>query len=1531
MGIQIKDIVTGKMTHAGAADNVPWTGITGKPETFTPSEHKHDDLYLKLGGGALSGTVTIIRSNASVDTMYYANRTDMDANIGFGIGTSGNRGIYDAKAGGWLLKIDANNTVTFSGTAAKAGDADTLDSKHAKDFASAVHQHAAGDIKSGVFAIGRIPTGTSSTTVALGNHTHSTTSLTQGYLNTHPENNPTIIPFIYNDLAFLTKKGGSCKIYKTTSTDFTAATLTESTLNISGPDNIFDGSPSYTTINTTGEFTVVFDMVLNKTYSWSNVFYIDFGATSWIAKNIYVYAMNSTKESKYVLKNSTTSNALGNWYTPLSHSVTINNTTTQGFDRLRVVLSGFKNTSSSSGKRIAQIGIINYGSAGVSETYISRGGCEGIYGSLIPHTNNLIDLGSSSKKMKGVYATTLYGNLAWDYITGKPTSFTPSEHTHPYLSTGGGTLTGPLSITSTLWNNQLKLTRTSNGSNWGPAISFYDEKGGRGSLFMESNNLFIADVAGTSSVKRQVSVEGHKHTKSDITDFAHTHDDRYYTETEADGRFAPKSHSHNYIANGASSIELNNNSSLANYGGFIDFHFHKKDANDGNKIKPTDTSGNIVTTIPDYTSRIIEDSPGRISVNNTKFTQDSNGKTYVAADYFKGTADKAIDSDTLDGKNADDFALAGHTHSDRIFVTLVPTGTAIPANADLKTTQYLKVGRYYCSATATAVTLKNCPVDQAFMMEVYSPLSTTLDNEDTAKYVYRLRKITHYYTGVQYVQYIGSGSTPGVFTYGPWYAIPQVSVTMDSSDTNGSSCAKGSATKPVYINAAGQFVECNSYPTIPTKLPANGGNADTVDNKHASDFATANHTTPVYTACTSSADGTGGHIPAPIAGQQHQLLSGGYNWATLGVRNSSTPYKMYLTFTDSAGNRTDISNCTLTAPVVATDKNGLCPVLPNDTSLFLRGDGQWAAPPKQTVDGGTTTDNDTKNTAGATNSTSKLFLIGAPSQTASSVTYSNSLCYATDGYLYSNDKKVSVEGHNHNSSYLGWNRGALNVNNLYDGGIYMIASGSNLPFGSQYAQVLNLPYRNLTGNKKPDFGAQIALPNGDDASKPNSMFFRTSLSDTWNAWQEVSVVGHKHTKSDITDFPSSLPANGGSADYAGRLGTSTSYHTKATIDNAINAKWTWNENTIKAVKVNNAGAADYATAAGTAEKAANANLADYATTAGLAEQAANANLADHATNADNAIYASDAGYARLLGDSTSYHTKATIDAAINAKWTWNTDEIKAVINNGGTVNYATNTGSADYATNAGSAASVNGGASGTTVTSTGITKVNGVTTKVEGTTVAIESTATENPLISIIAGGEDSDGGNIAIGAPTIDLEVTNDGAINFNLADSYIAFSPNSGIVPNVGKGFEERFNIGSDAHNNSRFCYGYFSKSVYAANGFYESSDERLKNFLNPIDVDLDKLSQLRKSYFTWKKTNEDATLNIGVSAQEVQALFPEVVNTTKDGYLNVAYDKLSVVALAAIDKLHAENKNLKNTIESLEERLAKLETYVDALINQ
>lgn len=86
-------------------------------------------------------------------------------------------------------------------------------------------------------------------------------------------------------------------------------------------------------------------------------------------------------------------------------------------------------------------------------------------------------------------------------------------------------------------------------------------------------------------------------------------------------------------------------------------------------------------------------------------------------------------------------------------------------------------------------------------------------------------------------------------------------------------------------------------------------------------------------------------------------------------------------------------------------------------------------------------------------------------------------------------------------------KSGFNCNTLYDGKIWLVGSGSNCPSGSQYGALFMMPYRKASGNSKPDYGAQIFIPNGDDSTKPNSMFFRTSLENSWNGWQEVAVEG----------------------------------------------------------------------------------------------------------------------------------------------------------------------------------------------------------------------------------------------------------------------------------------------------------------------------------------------------------------------------------------------------------------------------------------
>lgn len=72
------------------------------------------------------------------------------------------------------------------------------------------------------------------------------------------------------------------------------------------------------------------------------------------------------------------------------------------------------------------------------------------------------------------------------------------------------------------------------------------------------------------------------------------------------------------------------------------------------------------------------------------------------------------------------------------------------------------------------------------------------------------------------------------------------------------------------------------------------------------------------------------------------------------------------------------------------------PQLGSSTTTYLNNAGSWATPP------------DTKNTAGSTDTSSKIYLIGATSQAANPQTYSDNEVYATDGVLTT--KTVQIGG-----------------------------------------------------------------------------------------------------------------------------------------------------------------------------------------------------------------------------------------------------------------------------------------------------------------------------------------------------------------------------------------------------------------------------------------------------------------------------------------------------------------------------------------
>ena len=94
------------------------------------------------------------------------------------------------------------------------------------------------------------------------------------------------------------------------------------------------------------------------------------------------------------------------------------------------------------------------------------------------------------------------------------------------------------------------------------------------------------------------------------------------------------------------------------------------------------------------------------------------------------------------------------------------------------------------------------------------------------------------------------------------------------------------------------------------------------------------------------------------------------------------------------------------------------------------------------------------------------------------------------------------------------------------------------------------------------------------------------------------------------------------------------------------------------------------------------------------------------------------------------------------------------------------------------------------------------------------------------------------------------------------------------------------------------------------FQSSDKRLKTNIVKIDSALNKVSQISGYHFDWKDMDEaphDGS-DVGVIAQEIEAVLPEVVTERDNGYKAVNYQKLTALLIEAVKELKEEIDELK-----------------------
>jgi hypothetical protein len=199
---------------------------------------------------------------------------------------------------------------------------------------------------------------------------------------------------------------------------------------------------------------------------------------------------------------------------------------------------------------------------------------------------------------------------------------------------------------------------------------------------------------------------------------------------------------------------------------------------------------------------------------------------------------------------------------------------------------------------------------------------------------------------------------------------------------------------------------------------------------------------------------------------------------------------------------------------------------------------------------------------------------------------------------------------------------------------------------------------------------------------------------------------------------------------------------------------------------------------------------------------------------------------------------------------------------------------------------------------------------------------TTNPTTNLhITGGTDAEltgGGYLIIGDKTGDNLVIDNNEI----------MARNNGVSDNLylQKDSDGKVGIGRIPTANRLEVNGNASKT--SAGSWLANSDARLKKNIQPLqsEATLQKMLALRGVTYEWNdtKTGYDRPLGIqyGFTAQNVQAIFPELVSEDNLGYLQTAYGTYDAMYIEAL-------RALNDKIEALEKENASLQEQVGDII--
>jgi hypothetical protein len=127
-------------------------------------------------------------------------------------------------------------------------------------------------------------------------------------------------------------------------------------------------------------------------------------------------------------------------------------------------------------------------------------------------------------------------------------------------------------------------------------------------------------------------------------------------------------------------------------------------------------------------------------------------------------------------------------------------------------------------------------------------------------------------------------------------------------------------------------------------------------------------------------------------------------------------------------------------------------------------------------------------------------------------------------------------------------------------------------------------------------------------------------------------------------------------------------------------------------------------------------------------------------------------------------------------------------------------------------------------------------------------------------------------------------------------------------------------------------FAKDLTVNGNFYTPSDQRLKTNIKTLDSVLQAINQIRGVRFEYKDQQKYATgSKIGIIAQELQKVYPEMVTKGEDGYLKVDYTQLTGILIQGVKEQQKQIQQQQQEINILKDHMNKQQQQIDAILKK